>query len=435
MPLKPDISSVSISTAERASSGEPAPSLLPVAILPPDWSNRRIFSLMWPLVVEQLLSVTMGVADTVMVSSVGEFAVSGVSIVDTINFLLITTFTALATGGAVVTSQYIGRGDRGNTSSSARQLIYVSLFTSVIMMIFALITHNSILRIIYGNIEPDVSRAARIYFIITALSYPFLALYSAASALFRSMGNSRITMLVALLVNIINVAGNALFIYGMDMGVGGAALSTLIGRFIAAFILLYTLIRGKKKIIDLSRITRLTIDTAMLKRILNIGIPSGLEASMFQVGKILIMRIFTFFGTTAIAANAVTATINSLGFMPGNAFGMGLLIIAGQCIGAKDYNGARRYTKKIIIFSYLFYFIVNINVMIFKNPIIGIFHLSPDAYKLCASFINVHCITSTLFWCMSFVVPSALKAAGDARYVMIVAASTMWIVRVSAAFI
>jgi putative MATE family efflux protein len=390
---------------------------------------------MWPLVVEQLLSVTMGVADTVMVSSVGEFAVSGVSIVDTINFLLITTFTALATGGAVVTSQYIGRGDRENTSSSARQLIYISLFTSVLMMIFSLIMHSPLLRIIYGNIEPDVSRAARIYFIITALSYPFLALYSAASALFRSMGNSRITMLVALLVNILNVAGNALFIYGMNMGVGGAALSTLIGRFIAAFILLYVLTRGKKKMIDLSRITKFTIDTAMLKRILNIGIPSGLEASMFQVGKILIMRIFTFFGTTAIAANAVTATINSLGFMPGNAFGMGLLIIAGQCIGAGDYKGVKRYTKKIIIFSYIFYFIVNINVMIFKNPIIGIFHLSGEAHKLCASFINVHCITSTLFWCMSFVLPSVLKAAGDARFIMITAACTMWIVRVSAAFV
>jgi Na+-driven multidrug efflux pump len=173
----------------------------------------------------------------------------------------------------------------------------------------------------------------------------------------------------------------------------------------------------------------------MIKRILNIGIPSGLEASMFQIGKILITRIVTAFGTVAIAANAVSSTINSLAFMPGNGYGMGLLIIVGQCIGAGDYLAAKRYTKKIMILAYATYLVININVFIFMNGIIGIFNLSVEAHQMCGTFLRIHCVTSTLFWCMSFVLPNALKAAGDARYVMIVAACTMWIVRVCSAYI
>jgi Na+-driven multidrug efflux pump len=173
----------------------------------------------------------------------------------------------------------------------------------------------------------------------------------------------------------------------------------------------------------------------MIKRILSIGIPSGLETSMFQIGKILVTRIFTIFGTAAIAANAVTGAINSIGFMPGSGYGMGLLVIAGQYIGAGDYNGAKRYTKKILIIAYITYFIINLNVYLFMDQIAGAFKLSQEAHDLCLSFLRIHCITSTLFWCFSFVLPNALKAAGDGRYVMIVAASTMWIIRVCSAYI
>jgi putative MATE family efflux protein len=391
--------------------------------------------LLWPLVAEQLLIVTMGIVDTVMVSSIGEYAVSGVSLVDTVNFLFITAFTALATGGSVVASQYIGRRDRENTNGSAKQLVYISVIISLFLMIFTLVLRRPLLRLIYGSIADDVMHAAQVYFLITALSYPFLALYSAASALFRSMGNSKVTMRTALLVNIINVAGNALFIYGMGLGVAGAALSTLIGRFTAAFLLIFLLIKNRTGIINLKGITKITIDPAMIKRILNIGVPSGLESSMFQVGKILVTRIFTVFGTAAIAANAVAATINSIAFMPGSGYGMGLLIIVGQFIGAGDYAQAKRYTKKILILSYLTYLLIYINIFIFMDQIIGIFNLSAEAHQMCVTFLRIHCVTSTLFWCLSFVLPNALKAAGDARYTMIVAGSTMWIIRLTSAYI
>jgi putative MATE family efflux protein len=241
-------------------------------------------------------------------------------------------------------------------------------------------------------------------------------------------------MWAVILLNVLNVGGNYLFIYFFGLGVAGAGISTLIGRVIIALLLFYLLKRDKTRIINLHGIEKIKLEPKMIKRILKIGIPSGLETSMFQIGKILITRIFTAFGTAAIAANAVGATVNSLAFMPGNGFGIGLLIVAGQCIGAADYLAAKRYTKKIMILSYITYIFININIFIFMNPLVGIFNLSPEAHEMCIIFLRIHCVTSTLFWCSSFVLPNALKAAGDARYVMIVAASTMWFIRVCLAF-
>jgi putative MATE family efflux protein len=407
----------------------------PVTFTPPDWNNKKLFSLLWPLIVEQLLMVMMGIVDMVMVSSVGEHAVSGVSLVDSINFLIITAFNAMATGGSVVASQYIGRKDGKNACRSARQLVYISLFISLIMMVLTMSFCRKVLELVYGNIADDVMRSAQVYFLITALSYPFLALYTSASSLFRSMGNSKVSMNTAVIVNIINIGGNAMFIYGMGLGVAGAALSTLIGRIIAAAVLIYLLMQDWLNIINLKGITKIKLEPDMIKRIFNIGIPSGLESSMFQIGKILITRIFTSFGTAAIAANAVGATINSLAFMAGSGFGMGLMIIAGQCIGAGDYEGVKRHTKKILKLSYLTYFIINVYIFVFMNQIIGFFNLSAEAHQMCVVFLQIHCVTSTLFWCPSFVLPNVLKAAGDARYIMIVAISTMWTIRVCSAYL
>ena len=406
----------------------------PVTLTPVDWNNKKLFSLLWPLIIEQLLVVMIGIVNMVMVSSVGEHAVSGISLVETINFLIITSFNAIATGGSVVASQYLGRKEEKNACSSARQLVYISVIISVALMLVTIFTRSLLLRGIFGNIADDVMRSANIYFLFIALSYPFLALYTSAAALFRRMGNSKVPMRAVIILNIFNIGANALLIYGFKLGVAGAAMSTFFGRVITAVILIRLLIKDKTRIINLSGLRNVKIEGSMIKRILNIGIPSGLEASMFQVGKILITRIFTVFGTAAIAANAVGATINSLAFMPGSGYGMGLLIIVGQCIGAGDYLAAKRYTKKIMLLSYITYLIININIFIFMKPIIGIFNLSEQAGEYCVLFLRVHCITSTLFWCPSFVLPNALKASGDARYLMIVAVSTMWIVRVCSAF-
>ena len=186
------------------------------------WNNRAIIGLLWPLVLEQVLAVTMGAADTIMVSSVGEYAVSAVNIVDNINNLLIIAFTSLCAGGAVVVSQYIGRKDYRNSSIAAKQLVYSVALISLVMTVFAVLLRRPVVRLIYGNIEYDVMNAAAIYFLFTGLSYPFLALNSANAALLRAMGNSKVPMRIAILVNIINIGGNAFFIYVLKIEIGRA---------------------------------------------------------------------------------------------------------------------------------------------------------------------------------------------------------------------
>jgi putative MATE family efflux protein len=399
------------------------------------WNGRALFRLLWPLIIEQILAVTMGAADTMMVSTVGEFAVSGVNIIDNINNLLIIAFMALSTGGAVVTSQYIGRRDVKNSSLAAKQLVYIVLLASLAIMGVALAFRRSIVRLLYGNIEAPVMDAAAIYFLITALSYPFLALYNSGAALFRSMGNSRVTMLIALLVNILNIGGNIIFIYGLRIGVAGAALSTLLSRIIAACISLGLLTRNRCSPVSLAGILKVRLVRPMIRNILNVGIPSGLESSMFQIGRLLTQRIFTSFGTRAFAANAIASVINSFSFMPGMAYGMALLTIVGQCVGAGDYGAAKKQTARIMKIAYITVFIISASIYIFMEPLVSLFNLSPEAHDMAKTFLRVHCISMALGWPLSFALPNALRAAGDARYVMIVASASMWTVRVSAAYL
>jgi putative MATE family efflux protein len=399
------------------------------------WDNRALFRLLWPLVVEQLLGVTMGLADTVMVSSVGEHAVSGVSLVDMINQVLIIAFAALATGGSVVVSQFIGRRDNNNASLASRQLMYSSFAVSVVLMFFTLFLRYPLLRVVYGAIEQDVMDAALIYFLITALSYPALAIYNSSAALFRAVGNSRVTMVIALLVNALNIAGNAVFIFGFKMGTAGAALSTLISRIAAAVILTVMLMTNTRRPINLKGLFKIQLSPRLIRSILNVGIPSGLESSMFQIGRLPVTRIFTTFGTTAIAANAITSVINSASFMPGSAYGIAILTIVGQCIGAKNNEAAKFYTTKILRITYCTLVPLSVLIFIFMEPLVSVFNLSPEAHDMAKSFLNIHCITMALAWTSSFALPNALRAAGDARYCMLVAVASMWVCRVSIAYL
>jgi len=375
----------------------------------------------------------MGAADTVMVSTVGEHAVSGVNIIDNINNLLIIAFTALCTGGAVVVSQYIGRRDFENSGVAAKQLVYSVILISIFMTLMAVLLHRPIIRGLYGRIEDDVMEAASVYFLFTGLSYPFLAVYSANAALFRATGNSRITMRIAILVNVLNITCNAIFIYGLKIGVMGAGLSTLLVRGIAAVITTVLLVRAGP--VSLSGLFKIRLIRPMIKNILNVGIPSGIENSMFMMGKLVTQRIFTYFGTAAIAANAITSVVNSFSFMPGNAFGMAMLTIVGQCVGAGDYAEAKKQTVKILKLAYLALFIISTLIYIFLKPLVSLFNLSLEAYAMTISFLRVHCFSMAIGWAMSFTLPNALRAAGDARFVMMAATISMWFVRVSGAYI
>ena len=272
------------------------------------FSRKDLQRLIIPLIVEQFLSITIGMADTVMVSVCGEAAVSGVSLVDAINILMINIFSALATGGAIVSSQYIGREDLGKACEAAKQLVLAVFVLSTAIGAIFVFGGPQVLGLLYHDIEADVMASAESYFFLTALSYPFIALYNAGAALFRAMGNSKVSMTISIVMNCINIGGNALFIFGFDMGAAGAALATLISRIVGAVFIL-VLLRRSTNIIHIDSYLRLGLHPGMIKNILEIGIPNGLENGMFQLGKIIVQGMIASYGTAAIAANAVCNSI------------------------------------------------------------------------------------------------------------------------------
>ena len=399
------------------------------------WNNRALSRLIWPLVTEQLLVMTMGIVATVMVSPLGEFAVSGVNVIDNINYLFVIAFTALSTGGAVVVSQYIGRQDFANARVAAKQLVYIVILVSIVICGIALLFREQVIRLIYGNLADDVMGAAMTFFFFSALSYPVLALYSACAALFRAMGNSQVPMKVSLLMNILHITGSVYFLHTLNMGVTGVALSMLLSRIVAAFVIFTMLTLNSSIPVSLAGIQTVRLIPSMIRRILNIGVPTGMEQSMFMLGRLLTQRIFPFFGTSVIAANAVASILTAIPFMTGNALGMALLIVVGQCMGAGDVEAAKREAKKILKITWITVSVICGFLFIFRDFLTGLFNLSPEAQAAANLFLAVHSVTLMIGWTLGFSLPNALRAAGDAKYVMAVASISMWTVRVTAAYL
>ena len=403
---------------------------------PPEWKASRLIQLIWPLVIDQILIVLVGIVDTVMVASLGEAAVGGVSLVDSINVLIISIFSSLTTGGAVVCSQYLGRRDPGNASNAARQLIYVSAVVSVFLSLLMFLLRMPILRIIYGHIEHDVMAEAERYFFYTALSYPFIALSTAGSAVFRSMGNSRVGMWTSFLINVLNFGGNSLFIYGFHWGVAGAAISTLISRIVAAVVLL-VLLNNSRLPINIRGIRRFRLMPAIIRSILRIAIPNGVEGATFQIGKLALARLVSIFGTAAIAGNALGNIFMTLGNLPGLAIAQALLTVVGQCIGAGDYEGAKLHTRRLIGVNYIAMVSFNGLILLSMPFIFRVMGHSLSAESLAYGrlFGTIFCTAAMIIWIPAYCLPYALRAAGDANYTLIVSAIAMWTARVGIAYL
>lgn len=398
------------------------------------FSGIDLRKLILPLIIEQTLAMTVGMADTIMIASRGEAAMSGVSIVDSIAILLIGLFGSLATGGAVVASQFIGHKDTKNACLAANQLVVAMGSVALFVMAVALMFNKQILRLIYGTVEADVMAYARTYFYISAVSFPFLAVYNAGAALFRAMGNSKISMKVSAVMNGINVAGNAFFLFVLNMSVEGVALATLLSRIVAA-ITIMLLIRKPANLIHIDPHFKLGFDLKIIKRILNIGVPNGLENSVFQIGKLLVQGIIAGFGTTAIAANAMANTIASVEVIPGNAMGMAMITIVGQCVGADDERQMRYYTKKLLKIAYGAMFVINIAVVLGLNGLIWIYNLEPATGEIAKQLILLHSLFAIFIWPLSFVLPNALRAANDVKFTMIASMVSMWTFRILFSYI
>ena len=400
----------------------------------PLFNRQQLISLFLPLVAEQALSISIGLADTLMVSSVGEAAVSGVSLVDSFNVLMIQLLSALATGGAVVASQYIGHREPKRAKASAAQIMFIMISLSVVTAVIVAVGRHAILRGIFGSIDADVMRYAETYFLLSALSYPFIGVYNAGAALFRAQGNSKISMLSSLVMNVVNIGGNAILIYRFGMGVMGAATASLVSRMIACFTVMF-LLQKPDCALRIDHLTDLKPDLDLIKRILKVGIPAGIENGMFQIGMLLVAGLISTFGTSAIAANAICNNVGSMSNIPGSAIGLAMITVVGQCVGAKDYQQARHYTKTLLAAAYVSMGLLNIALFLLAPYLVGFYAMPQTTTDLALSVLQVNCVVTVLIWPSSFTLPNALRAAGDARFTMVTSMVSMWVFRIGMSYV
>lgn len=399
----------------------------------PLFSNSELYNLLWPLVVEQLLNVLVGMVDVVMVASLGEAAVSGVSLVDSLNQLLIQFLAALTTGGTVVCSQFIGMKRMKEARQSAGQLILITSAGALVIVLLCLAGGRHLLAGIFGQVEDAVMDSARLYLMITSLSFPFLALYNSGAALFRAMGNSRISMKVSLLMNGLNIVGNAIGIYGLKMNVAGVAIPTLISRMAAAVTILW-LLQKPQNDIRVSHISELKPRTGLIKKILYIGIPSGIESSMFQMGKLTLQSLVSTLGTASIAGYAVAFNLVTFLYLPGNAMGLGMTTVVGRCVGANEPEQAKRYAWKLIFINYAFLAVLAPVLGIGRGLWITLYNLSGESARIASGLVLSHCI-AMIIWPLAFLLPYALRAANDVKFTTFIAIFSMWVFRVSLAYL
>lgn len=398
------------------------------------FSNKELWALLLPVMVEQLLTSLMGTVDTIMVSNVGSEAISAVSLVDSINILVIQAFAALAAGGTIVCSQYLGRQDKKNAGNAAAQVVLATTVLSLFVTIVCLAVRTPLLRLVFGAVEPEVMDNSEVYFFYTALSFPFIALFNSGSAIFRAQKNTRTPMVISVTSNFMNIAGNAFLIWGMHMGVAGAAIATLVSRIFCALAVMYCLRRPCYEL-TVRNYHQIRPDWGCIKRVLSVGIPSGIENSMFQFGKLAIQSTVSTLGTVAIAAQAMTNILENLNGIAVIGVGMGMMTVVGQCIGAGRDDEAVYYIKKLSIWGELVLIGSCLIVFAATKPITILGGMEPQSAAMCFEMMFAITIVKPLVWMFSFIPAYGMRAAGDVRFSMTVTCVSMWLFRVSLAIV
>ncbi len=394
------------------------------------YPTKAMIALLVPIVIEQLLNSFMGMADTMMVSNVGSEAISAVSLVDSINNLVIQVFSAMATGAAIICSQYLGNRDENGCNRAARQVVLTVLTISLGIMVLGLCFRKPLLQLTFGQIEPGVMEKAQVYFLITVLSYPFLALFNAGSAFFRAGGNSRFPMQVSVVCNLLNIAGNAVLIFGFQMGVAGAALSTLFSRVLSAIVIFYYL-RKPRQVVVVKDYLQIRPDMPLIMKILAIGVPAGIENGMFQFGKLAIQSTVSTMGTVAIAAQAMANILEMVNGIFGVGVGIGLMTMVGQAIGAGRKEEAKFYVVRCTQMGLAGILVSCLLVLAATKPILRIAGMEAESAAMCFDMVVAITIAKPLLWAFSFIPAYGMRAAGDVKFSMITSTITMWCLRVA----
>lgn len=394
------------------------------------FTAKELRRLLIPVIIEQFLNSFMGMADTMMVSQAGSTAISAVSLVDAINVLVIQVFSALATGGTIICAQYLGRRDEKAANKAAGQVTLTVAAISLVITFLCVGFRVPLLQVTFGQVEADVMTDSMTYFLITALSFPFIALFGAGSAFYRAGGESKFPMRVSVLSNLLNIAGNAVLIFGFGMGVAGAALSTLLSRIFCAVVIFYFLRKPKQPIV-LKNYFSIRPDFPLIGRVLALGVPSGIENGMFQFGKLAIQSSVSTLGTTAIAAQAMTIILENLNGIGGIGVGIALMTVVGQCIGANRKEEAKYYMVKLTFYGELIVLCSCLIVFAITKPVTYLAAMEARSALMCFEMVAAITIVKPIVWTLSFVPAYGMRAAGDVKFSMLYASVTMWCCRVA----
>lgn len=397
------------------------------------FSNRDLAALILPLILEQTLAITVGMADTMMVSSVGEAGVSGVSLMDMVNNLIFSVLAALATGGTVVVSQHLGGGRLEDARDASKQVLLTVFSAAVLLAVPMVFFREGLTRLLFGSIEADVMEAALIYLMVSAISYPFLGLYNACAALFRAMGKTSITFYTSVVGNILNVAGNAVCIFGLHMGVLGVAIPSLISRAVMAGIL-YACLKNPVHSLHIDKLS-FRPDMGQIRKILYIGIPGGIESAIFQGGRVVVVSIISLFGTVQIAANGVANSLDQMGCIVGQAMNLAMVAVIGRCAGTLDQGQVRYYTKKLMAFTFAATAVVNTTILMNLRFLLSLYGLSGETTALAYRLVMIHNGCAIVLWPLSFVLSNMLRACNDVRYPMCISIFSMVVFRIGFSYL
>ena len=398
------------------------------------YSNRALLALFIPLLIEYALEFFVGLADSIMVASLGEAAISGVSLVDFLVQLLIFSFSALATGGAVVAGQYLGDKQIDKAQNSATQLVWFSTILSTVLMILVILLRQFLIGLLFGQIDADVWHNAELYLYIVALSIPFLAIYNVGAAIFRTTNNADLPMKILLVCDVLNVVGNAICIYYLGWDVRGVAIPTVISRLLSAVLIMYFAVDEDYKL-RIKKTLRHKFDFYVLRKVLQVGIPYGIENGLFQLGRVLVLSIVSTFGTMAIAANSIGYAIGIFSVLPGFAINLGLTAVISNCVGANDYEQARYYNKKCLVIVVISHIVINVAIFLLLPLLLGIYNLSAQTAAMASEMIIWHGIFAIIIWPVSFTLPSTFRGAGDSKSVMYISLAVMFACRIGLSYV
>jgi len=399
----------------------------------PLFTNKMLVSMCIPMIMDAYLGITVGVADGIMVSVVGETAISGVSLVDSISNVILVLFGGLATGGAIVTSQFVGARMESKAKRSSGQMVQMSLLVSGVITAVCLLFAGPMLRLCFGTVPQAVMQAATTYFYYMAVSFPFMALGSAGAVIFRCSGNTKTPMVVNIIANLINVTGNAICIYGLHMGVEGVAIPTLISRAFGG-VMMMLCATCSKKVLSPGWKDVFHFHGPTMGKMLQRGLPTALESSIFQVGRVMTLSMISTFGTYQLAANSTALTLVQISNIPTQGLYGILMMVVGQCVGAHDLYQIKLNTKKLVGAAYVVGGTLAFLSIVFRYPMISIYSsLSPETVELTAQLMVIHLAGAVLCYASSFCLNATLQAANDTMYVMIVGIGSMMIIRLGLA--